>query len=280
MKQNFEKAYKELAEKEVPDLWDRIEAGLSEKSVPEGKKKKTALPGSAGRYAALAAAVACAVILIPAMLVIRQAGGGASASTGKSGDTSAGVFLSAATDTAAAEEAFDAAEMEETTAEADAGADTLADAITDMEAAEEAPEEETADLDGAMEDTDTGDARKEVSSSQAVSQESGKTEEAGSGTEALMESVVNVQIRITEAEDWSIGESAEETGILYTAVVQKETSYSEGKVLTQGENIDIFIPVISSVALRKGCAYELTIALWEEEENLYRLVEYHGQLEE
>ena len=37
MNKNFEQAYKELAQNEVPDLWDRIEAGLKEKSAPAKK---------------------------------------------------------------------------------------------------------------------------------------------------------------------------------------------------------------------------------------------------
>lgn len=35
MSKDFEKAYRELAESEIPDLWDRIEAGLESKSTPE-----------------------------------------------------------------------------------------------------------------------------------------------------------------------------------------------------------------------------------------------------
>ena len=37
MSKSFEKEYRELAQSKLPDLWDRIEAGLSEKkpvSVP------------------------------------------------------------------------------------------------------------------------------------------------------------------------------------------------------------------------------------------------------
>ncbi|MDE6204293.1 MAG: hypothetical protein K2G19_12555, partial [Lachnospiraceae bacterium] len=37
MSKNFEQAYKELAQNEMPDLWDRIEAGLKDKSAPVGK---------------------------------------------------------------------------------------------------------------------------------------------------------------------------------------------------------------------------------------------------
>lgn len=37
MSKDFEQAYKEAAQMEAPDLWDRIEAGLKSKSVPEEK---------------------------------------------------------------------------------------------------------------------------------------------------------------------------------------------------------------------------------------------------
>ena len=37
MSKDFEQAYKEAAQTEAPDLWDRIEAGLKSKSVPEEK---------------------------------------------------------------------------------------------------------------------------------------------------------------------------------------------------------------------------------------------------
>ena len=45
MSKNFEQAYKELAQKETPDLWDRIEAGLTEKSAP----KKTDISKDIGK---------------------------------------------------------------------------------------------------------------------------------------------------------------------------------------------------------------------------------------
>ena len=40
MSKDFEQAYRELAEREIPDLWDRIEAGLESKSTPEDGKEK------------------------------------------------------------------------------------------------------------------------------------------------------------------------------------------------------------------------------------------------
>ena len=83
MKKDFETAYKELANTEVPDLWDRIEAGLSEKSAPAETKaeknkktapvnKKTKIAVFMRKYSALAAAIVCAVILIPTMIVMKK----------------------------------------------------------------------------------------------------------------------------------------------------------------------------------------------------------------
>ena len=57
MNKSFEEEYKALAQSKLPDLWDRIEAGLSEKkpvSVPitineENKRKNTVLPAKTRR---------------------------------------------------------------------------------------------------------------------------------------------------------------------------------------------------------------------------------------
>ena len=61
--ENFEKEYRKMIQEEMPDLWNRIEAGLPE------KKKKTRT-GKVLRYSGLAAACLCGVILIPAMMFL------------------------------------------------------------------------------------------------------------------------------------------------------------------------------------------------------------------
>lgn len=53
MSKDFEQAYRELAESEIPDLWDRIEAGLESRSTPKQRERVeldvgTAEEGSAG----------------------------------------------------------------------------------------------------------------------------------------------------------------------------------------------------------------------------------------
>ena len=117
MNKNFEQAYKRLAQNEIPDLWDRIEAGLKEKSAPvretmqegriydkaakrenaeigegDNQQKKEAQPPIQGgihpfinnmkRYSGVAAAVLCAAVVIPAALFLnRLRDGSNSAST-------------------------------------------------------------------------------------------------------------------------------------------------------------------------------------------------------
>ena len=77
MSKDFERAYTELAKSEAPDLWDRIECGLTERSTqPEadsgpavsssGQGKKFLFPIL--KYSAMAAAVICVIIIIPVLI--------------------------------------------------------------------------------------------------------------------------------------------------------------------------------------------------------------------
>lgn len=86
MNKSFEEEYKSMAQSELPDLWNRIEAGLSEKntvSVPfvineneEIKENKKSVLILFRRYQTVAAAFLCLIILVPAFLVMYQVGGG------------------------------------------------------------------------------------------------------------------------------------------------------------------------------------------------------------
>lgn len=92
MSKDFEQAYKEAAQMEAPDLWDRIEAGLKDKSVPERKgiREKTGTREKRDkrkyfgkffrRYSGVIAAAVCVMVMIPAAVLIRQTSKGYSAS--------------------------------------------------------------------------------------------------------------------------------------------------------------------------------------------------------
>lgn len=60
MERDFEQEFRQLKQDEIPDLWNRIEAGLSEKQ-PSAKKIAW------GKWATLAAAIVCCIIAIPAI---------------------------------------------------------------------------------------------------------------------------------------------------------------------------------------------------------------------
>lgn len=85
MKRDFEREFKELKISEVPDLWNRIEAGLSDKKIAASGSGAAAI--SVNRYnfgkravwrkwGTLAAACVCVALIIPAIsLVIGNLGG-------------------------------------------------------------------------------------------------------------------------------------------------------------------------------------------------------------
>lgn len=85
MKRDFEREFKELKISEVPDLWNRIEAGLSDKKIVSPVSDAAAI--SVNRYnfgkravwrkwGTLAAACVCVALIIPAIsLVIGNLGG-------------------------------------------------------------------------------------------------------------------------------------------------------------------------------------------------------------
>ncbi|MBD5520364.1 MAG: hypothetical protein HDR03_03945 [Lachnospiraceae bacterium] len=79
MKRDFEREFKELKMSEVPDLWNRIEAGLSDKKIVSPVSDAAAI--SVNRYnfgkravwrkwGTLAAACVCVALIIPAISVV------------------------------------------------------------------------------------------------------------------------------------------------------------------------------------------------------------------
>ncbi len=79
MKRDFEREFKELKLSEVPDLWNRIEAGLSDKKIVSSVSDAAAI--SVNRYSfgkravwrkwgTLAAACVCVALIIPAISVV------------------------------------------------------------------------------------------------------------------------------------------------------------------------------------------------------------------
>lgn len=76
MERDFKQEFIELKQNEIPDLWNRIEAGLSEKKVTASASEKADFSFKNinwRRWGTLAAACLCVVIIIPAIsLIIRN----------------------------------------------------------------------------------------------------------------------------------------------------------------------------------------------------------------
>lgn len=281
MKKDFEKAYRALAETEAPDLWDRIEAGLGEKSapaIPESEKKQKNPAGQRKKgitvfmrkYSALAAAVVCAVILIPAMIVMKRAGGS---------------FMSGSTKEQTAEDRYeaaaDAAEEEMAPAEAEDTAEAVSEA-----AAGDAQETVEAEVEAAkMTETErVADAAKELTEAVEESKkESAMSDEAASADAALTdydaqnaEELKNTVVKVKRMEGRYLQNNLEEMGTLYTAEIEKDPSGA----LQEGEEIQIFIPVVSSIALSEDGTFELDLAPSEKEDNVYTVTAYHREVKE
>lgn len=263
MNRDFEQEYKELAKTEVPDLWNRIEAGLAEKSTPESRPKSVVIP-FVKRYAALVAALLCAVIVIPVFGIMKQAVGG-----GKSGSAAMEKSADMEAPTAEATEEQEAGAME-MSAEAEAAE---ADIYAEAEApAAETKGEEVADI---MQDDFSNKVMEKQEELKNSTEEARDMAEDGiRDSEASKKQVLtHVIVEVTAAEDYMYGETIEEMGTLYTAIVQEEP---EG-TLAEGEEIAIFIPAFSSYGLVKGDLCELNLAYYEGEEDFFTLAGYQGQ---
>ena len=250
MKKDFEKAYKELAETEVPDLWDRIEAGLSEKSAPAETKaeknkktvpvnKKTKIAVFMRKYSALAAAIVCVVILIPTMIVMKK---------------SDSKFMS--------ESAYD----EKAVAEEAKAEEALSERMEEASAAEAFSQEESAS--GAVKES----AKADSAMNDAVCEDAAPEDYNKQNAQELK----NIVVKVKKAEEKPLENEAEEAGVLYTAVVKRNPS----GLPKEGEEIQIFIPVVSSVALVEDSTFERDLVLSEREENIYTVTGYHGEMKE
>ncbi|MGN1179876.1 MAG: hypothetical protein ACI4SD_01590 [Suilimivivens sp.] len=292
MNRDFETAYKELAENEVPDLWDRIEAGLGEKSAPVNRKAESgkntvsdrAKAGSGekiilvrGRsrtelfirkYATLAAAVVCLMILIPTAIMLRQASGKSLSESAATAEAFTTAEMAEKAEAETVEEAGAAAWEEAAAEEAVAAEEAPAEAVTEMaEAVGEEPVKEAA----AMAD-EAKEAQPDMLAQQAAA---GKKEQFAS-------TLTNVTIKVEKVQEQPENEitndnaELEETGIYYTVIVQNDPS----GVLKEGEEITLFVPVTSSARLSLDGIFELDLALSEKSDYIYTVTEYHRQLTE
>lgn len=266
MSKDFEQAYKELAQNEVPDLWNRIEAGLSEKSTSRKTEEQRKMKKLYFRqYAGIAAAVVCAVLIAPAVLLL------SSQRTKSEGITCApemaaeSIAEEAEAEAAAEEAVYETTEeaeaesmydMAETPAEeSDYGTESASGSIADESRGQE-------DATGEMENKTEQKENDKMEELEADRQQVSKKLQAEDG--AILEHV-RVQV-LEEGKNVDGGRDTEGMGILYRAAVKEDASGN----FAQGEEIEIFVPVYSSAALVKDGVFEVDLIYRDRE--IYPLV--------
>lgn len=101
MERDFKQEFIELKQNEIPDLWNRIEAGLSEKKVTASAPERSNSSFKKinwRRWGTLAAACLCVVIIVPAISMIIRNSDGGNYTTGITNDTAYSGSSTAAAD--------------------------------------------------------------------------------------------------------------------------------------------------------------------------------------
>ena len=293
MKKDFEQAYKELAQNEAPDLWDRIEAGLSEKSTPESVKVRIQITKPAEqqkkrevllyfvKYGTVVAALLCVVILIPVARTISfpkyyEGGSSSNTSAANTAQDTAGVSGGASKDGVleASDESEAPAAQDDFTKYTQAMGDTETAAMAEtptMELAESENDGETAMDAGIAEDAKL----KSSADSRGIDDKSMAAEMPGNLKRLKEDSIVaHVVIRVMEVNDTDLTEDINENGRLYSFLVEEESS----GILTRGEQYVLFVPAFSSYAFMQGNVYEVDLCYREKDEYSFVLEKYHGEI--
>ena len=290
MKKDFEQAYRELAQNEAPDLWDRIEAGLSEKSTPilpkeqpeagetTRKQNKIVALLPYRKYVTVAAALLCIAILIPVVGTVFQSAGGSSFSGAAPAENGgAEAADTSAADTGAAKEAPAVWESAAESADEAVDSEPSYKYVENEVKGEAAVSAEKSPMEMA-ESADTADAGVAESMLQSSADSSARGEMADadkmmSDFERLKEDEVisHVVIHVTEINHTELLEDVDEVGTLYTFLIEDEPS----GILSAGEEYVLFIPAYSSYALIEDGVYEVDLGYREREEYSFVLKGYH-----
>ncbi|MCM1143074.1 MAG: hypothetical protein NC318_02020 [Blautia sp.] len=257
MKRDFEQEFKRWKQSETPDLWGRIEAGLSEKQVAapvfKGGKSSAYADGTAVQYktirktawhkwGTLAAACLVAVIVFPAVSFMMKRSGNKSGESNMMTDYSAGEA-----DTAAFE---DGTAADAGVGEAGAADDMIANEKAEGIASDSMTADETAEgiASGGMMNGSVAESFDVSSASDAVAADEPKESAGMADFDDSVDDSVEDIYRKEAAESESKGTvledllvRIEESGLsgekmIYTATVLQG---DESAILTNGEMIEI-----------------------------------------
>ena len=297
MSKDFEQAYKEAAQTEAPDLWDRIEAGLKSKSVPEektdrdiivseAKTEKESVSGEEApekkadrrrmpvnfpylkRYSGVIAAAVCVAVILPAMALLRPQFKGYSAA-----DTTEEIAESAAADAGAAEnmampqeeDGSEAGSIKEAGLETDRETDENGDMPMDAGAGEKdedaaAPLKSREAAAGSAEDfsSQPAEAATEEKESSMSDQSMDNGKVSEMGEGTLIKHAV---IKVTELKEETDKESEKASGILCTAVLEKTASDSQQSIadLQKKGQLIIFVPSDIAASLYEDGVFEVDL---------------------
>ena len=300
MSKNFEEEYKALANEDLPDLWNRIESGLTPKTIAltdevEDKQvitktKKEKVISVLYRYRAVAAAVLCAVVIIPAVAMSWRSG---RSKNWEAADEAPSI------DMAAAQSENGMAVVTEGVAEeaAEDAAGAIEEAV--VEDAGEITEEIMADsMENCAEDTATMDDSAATMPEAEMAAMPKDEPSGGAGVDAARETEKKLQDKETQQlsnarEESAKAEAEEESDKVYENVTLKmedrideivetdEGIYSGVKAkvvkdpqreLTEGTEITVWISLASSVAYVKGETYSVTLSYNKDRICPYRIL--------
>ncbi len=292
MSKDFEQAYTELAKSEAPDLWDRIECGLTERSTqPEadsgpavsssGQGKKFLFP--IRKYSAMAAAVICVIIIIPVLIRMNR-----SYEFAESDSSGAAMDMTAAQEAGGMEPAVEEAAVEESTESAEGAADGPAaseeklsqERMSAESAAKEAkaasgentaPEPQMPAAKEAEKSADE-DVERSTADDKGVSELTTKAEQ----TSDLEEVLFGVTLEVTGSAELIPEEDSGESGVVYTAVVRKDP----GGLLKEGEEITVFVPAYSSDSLMENMSFEVDLCRHGGDKYAFTICGYHKRIGE
>ncbi len=282
---------------EAPDLWDRIEAGLKSKSVPEektdrdiivseAKTEKESVSGEEApekkadrrrmpvnfpylkRYSGVIAAAVCVAVILPAMALLRPQFKGYSAA-----DTTEEIAESAAADAGAAEnmampqeeDGSEAGSIKEAGLETDRETDENGDMPMDAGAGEKdedaaAPLKSREAAAGSAEDfsSQPAEAATEEKESSMSDQSMDNGKVSEMGEGTLIKHAV---IKVTELKEETDKESEKASGILCTAVLEKTASDSQQSIadLQKKGQLIIFVPSDIAASLYEDGVFEVDL---------------------
>lgn len=299
MSKNFAEEYKALAEEELPDLWNRIEAGLTPKTTalaeeaedtqdinqppketqPAKKPEKGKVISFLFRYRTVAAAAVCAVMILPAVIVIGRMRG--KSSSWESAAAEAPAEESAVTDMwddTAAQTAVEE-EPEEPAAGAAASENMTDGTIADMADAlsadmgEAAVKETQADRSssGAISEAAADDAEEELETL-LDKQKTEQSFNSASNREEKKEYRKSEKIyeRITLEAMRQTGETVETERDFFYGVEMKVIGDPAGE-LQEGTQITVWVSMLSSVAYAPGEEYVVNLSYDPDRECPYQV---------